>query len=84
MDDKIKAGDVWWSEEHDYGKIYLRCDPGFPKALRVFLFNGMVGHWEHGGLTEEGIKSHGDWVRLYNINDVTKLSREALNENNHS
>lgn len=83
MDNKIKAGDVWWSKEHDYGKIYLRCDVSFPKALRTFLFN-KIGHWENNGLTEEGTTSHGDWKLLYNIDDVIKLSKEALNENNHS
>lgn len=78
MENKIKAGDVWWSDENNYGKIFLRCDVSFPKLLRTFLFTKPSGHWENNGLTEEGTVSHGDWKLLYNINDVTKVSLEAI------
>jgi hypothetical protein len=84
MDNKIKAGDVWWNEEDEYGRIYLRCDVSFPKALRMFLFNKTNLHWEHSGLTEEGDTLNNKWKLLYNVTDVIIISKEALNENNHS
>ena len=78
MEDTIKAGDVWWNQEQGYGRIYLLCDPSYPKMLRMFLFHKQR-HWENNGLTEEGTKISLGWVRLYNIQDVITLSMETIN-----
>jgi hypothetical protein len=80
MENKIKAGDVYWNDNDGYGRIYLRCDSSYPDMLRMYLFNASTTHWESAGLSRAGKVIDEKFKLLYNIDDVTKLSREALDE----
>jgi hypothetical protein len=84
MENKIKAGDVYWNDKDGYGRIYLRCDHSYPDMLRMYLFNKSSSHWEQGGLSRGNVVIDNKFQLLYNIDDVTKLSMETINAEHSS
>lgn len=86
MENKVRAGDVWWNNKHGYGKIYMQVETSMPDVVREYLVHNKArGHstdcsWESGGLGKVGRTKGEEWVFLYNIVDLTTLSLKALNE----
>ncbi len=86
MENKVKAGDVWWNSTDDYGVIFLQPESGMDTIMRKYLFHNKLGAssknytWEAGGLESTAIVVSNKFKFLYNIHDVITLSIGALNE----
>ena len=80
MENKVKAGDVWWNKEDNYGKLYMQVDAGMKDILKPYLFHSKVFNssctWESGGLETPKVLSD-KWIFLYNINDAIDLALEC-------
>lgn len=86
MENKVKAGDVWWNIKDNYGKMYVQVDTSMPNVVTAYLVHNKDGGsgsnqvWESGGLEHIGYEQPSHWKFLYNTNDITSISLRALNE----
>ena len=60
MENKVKAGDVWWNIKDKYGKMYIQVETSMPNVIRTYLIRNKGGGcgsnqvWESGGLEHVG------------------------------
>lgn len=86
MENKVRAGDVWWNTKDNYGKMYVQVETGMPTVVRTYLIHNKGGGcgsnqvWESGGLEYIGTVPLSNWKFLYNTNDVTGISLETLKD----
>ena len=86
MENKVRAGDVWWNIRDNYGKMYIQVDTSMPNIVTPYLVHNKHGGsgsnqvWESGGLEQVGCVMQEHWKFLYNTTDITSISLRALNE----
>ena len=86
MENKVRAGDVWWNTKDQYGKIYINVETSMRDVVRVYLMHNKLADksdnlaWESGGLETVGHKLPEHWKFLYNLYDITTISLATLKD----